>query len=151
MFRPFVTLTLFLILHSPALLAQKIQPTAGPLTYTGRQLVVGSGGGFTGHASAYYLFENGHFFTSTSDSTFTRLRNVPAATVRRLFESAERDCRIRTTTFDHPGNRYRFVRWQRRGQSNTVTWGDARQPAPAPYLRFYRTFMALIPGASSNP
>lgn len=119
-----------------------------PATYKNRQIIVGKGGGFTGASKAYYLLENGYFYSkSDTDSLFTRLGKKSAATTRRLFKELETGCRIKTARFDQPGNQYQFVSWKKNRQEYIVTWGDSQQPPPARFLAFYKSFMALVPEA----
>ncbi|GAB3335054.1 hypothetical protein GCM10027299_43750 [Larkinella ripae] len=119
-----------------------------PFSYKNRQLIVGEGGGFTGESRAYYLLENGYLYAkSDTDSLYTRLGRKSAATTRRLFNELETGCRIKTTRFDQPGNRYQFVTWKKNRQEHTVTWGNERQPPPARFTKFYKQFMAQIPAA----
>ncbi|MGA0555277.1 FAD-binding oxidoreductase [Larkinella sp. VNQ87] len=117
-----------------------------PVSYPNRQIQVGEGGGFTGSTRTYCLLENGLLFVkSDTDSLYKPLDQKPATTTRRLFRQLEKTCRIQTTRFNHPGNLYQFVRWQKGKTEYTVTWGDRTQPAPACFVQFYKTFMAQIP------
>ena len=125
--------------------------TITPDTYTGRQLVVGSGGGFTGFSTAFYLLDNGQLFGRRSpDTTFTFIGQQTAANTKRAFRTAECRCRIKKTEFNNPGNTYRFVRWRRGNEIHKVTWGGTGVNVPAKYPKFYDAFMAMIP-ASSRP
>lgn len=117
-----------------------------PLTYKGRQLAVGSGGGFSGRVTTYYLLENGHLYLKRSpDSTFTLIGIQTKANTRRAFSALENTCKIKTTQFDQPGNTYRFVRWKKGQEEYRVVWGDARQKPPVRYPKFYDSFMAMLP------
>ena len=117
-----------------------------PLTYKNRQIVVGQGGGITGASTVYYWLENGSLSVkSDHDSLYTRLGRKPAALTRRFFNELEKTCRIKTTRFNQPGNRYQFVCWKKNQQEFTVSWGDPRQPPPARFVTFYRSFIAQIP------
>ena len=120
-----------------------------PATYTGRQILVGSGGGFTGFSTTYYLFENGKLFGRRSrDTTFTFIRQQTVANTKRIFSVAEKTCKIRTTRFDHPGNMYKFVQWRKGKSTNKVTWGELGKTVSTNYPKFYTSFMAMIPPTS---
>lgn len=120
-----------------------------PATYTGRQIAVGSGGGFTGYSTAYYLLDNGRLYGKHSrDTTFTFLGQQTTANTKRIFLAAENKCRIKTTKFDNPGNVYKFVRWKKAKQEFIVTWGGVGETVPANYPKFYDSFMSIIPAAS---
>ena len=120
-----------------------------PATYAGRQITVGSGGGFTGFSTTYYLFENGKLFGRRSrDTTFTFIGQQTVANTKRMFSVAEKTCKIRTTRFDHPGNVYKFVQWRKGKSANKVTWGAVGKTVPVSFPKFYNSFMVLIPATS---
>ena len=111
--------------------------------------MVGSGGGVTGFSTTYYLLENGKLFgRRTRDTTFTFIGQQTAANTKRVFTSAEVNCKIKTIKFDHPGNIYKFVRWRKGKTSHKITWGEAGKTVPPNYPNFYDSFMAMIPVAS---
>lgn len=117
-----------------------------PLLYKKRQISVGEGGGFTGAVTSYHLLENGYLYQkSGTDSLFTPLGKQSAATTRRLFRELETTCRIKTTRFDEPGNRYQFVSWKKGQQEYRVTWGASGKTVPPAYNKFYNSFMKLVP------
>ncbi|GAB3273913.1 hypothetical protein GCM10027347_46630 [Larkinella harenae] len=134
---------LFLLLISGASVAQT--GSRYPMTYKNRQIIVGSGGGFTGASTAYYLLENGYLYSkSNTDSLYTRLGRQPTAITRRLFHELETTCRIKTAQFDHPGNTYRFVGWKKGPQDYRVTWGESGKTVPASFTKFYNAFMKRV-------
>ncbi|MBD2753216.1 hypothetical protein IC230_09980 [Spirosoma sp. BT704] len=113
--------------------------------------MVGSGGGFTGFITTYYLFENGKLFRRSSrDTTFTFVARQPTARTKRLFNTLEGTCKIKKTRFDHPGNRYTFVRWRKGKQSYKVAWGMPGHTVPTTYAKFVESFMTMIPAASKQ-
>ena len=130
---------------APTVYAQKTKEIT-PLTYKGRQIAVGSGGGFTGRSTTYYLFENGNLFVKRSTDTSFSLIGVQTKTnTNRVFSTLENTCNIKTTRFDQPGNTYRFVRWKKGTQEYRVVWGDSQLKPPANYPKFYDSFMAMLP------
>lgn len=133
--------------NSPIVI-RKTTPAITPATYKGRQVAVGSGGGFTGFSTTYYLLDNGMLFGKRSrDTTFTPIGSQTVANTRRVFATVEGNCNIKTTRFNNPGNTYKFVQWQKARQVFKVTWGGTGKPVPANYPRFYESFMAMIPGS----
>ncbi|WP_338873155.1 FAD-binding oxidoreductase [Spirosoma sp. SC4-14] len=119
-----------------------------PATYTGKQVVVGNGGGFTGASTSYYLLENGQLFGRRShDTTFTFLAKQTTTNTKRIFSKVENSCKIKKTRFDHPGNVYTFVQWRKGKTSYKVTWGATGKKAPSNYPKFYNSFMAMIPAS----
>lgn len=124
-----------------------VQPIL-PITYKGRQIMVGSGGGFTGFTTTYYLLDNGKLFGRRSrDTTFTFIRKQTTAQTKRMFSTVEGTCKIKKTAFDHPGNLYKFVQWRKGNQSYKVTWGASGKKVAATYPKFYDSFMAMIPAS----
>ncbi|GAB3952268.1 hypothetical protein GCM10028805_33950 [Spirosoma harenae] len=119
-----------------------------PALYAGRQIMIGSGGGFTGASTTYYLLENGKLFGRRSrDTTFTFIGQQTAANTKRVFSSVETSCKIKTTKFDEPGNTYKFVQWRKGKLAYKVTWGAAGKTVPANYPKVYNAFMAMIPAS----
>ena len=124
---------------------------ATPAHYKGRQLVMGSGGGITGFVTTYYLLDNRKLFVRNGrDSVFTFLNRQRGATTRQLFQLAEDTCNIRNTTFDYPGNLYKFAQWKKGEESHKVTWGGTGETVPASYPKLYNSFMAVVPSASES-
>lgn len=133
--------------HAPVVV-QKTAKAVTPATYAGRQILVGSGGGVTGFSTTYYLLDTGQLFAKRSrDTSFTRIGKQTAANTKRAFATVEKTCKIKTTTFDNPGNTYRFVRWRKGKQEYSVTWGEPGTTVPASYPRFYTSFMAMVPAS----
>lgn len=128
---------------------RKAVATTTPATYTGRQISVGSSGGFTGFSTTYYLLENGKLFGRRNlDTAFTFIGKQTVARTKRIFSMAEKTCKIRTTRFDHPGNMYKFVQWRKGKSANKVTWGASGKTVSASYPKLYTSFMAMVPPTS---
>lgn len=120
-----------------------------PASYKGRQLMVGSGGGFTGFSTTYCLLDNGQLFGRLGrDTTYQFLGKQSTAGTKRAFATVETRCRIKKVRFDSPGNTYKFVRWKKGKQQYNVTWGAVGATVPAVYPKFYTSFMSMIPAAS---
>ncbi|GAB4035903.1 FAD-binding oxidoreductase [Spirosoma gilvum] len=127
---------------------RKTASAVTPANYKGRQIIVGSGGGFTGASSAYYLLENGKLYgRRTRDTTYTFIGQQTTANTKRVFTIAEGNCKIKTTKFDQPGNTYKFVQWRKGKVSHKVTWGAIDKKVPTSYPKFYDSFMAMIPAS----
>ncbi len=147
---------LLLLLAISPLLAQKAKPRKSltkvaqisPATYEGRQIVVGSGGGFTGRTTMYYLLDTGDLFRkSPADTTFVRIGKQTAATTKRVFQTVEDRCQIKKTKFYEPGNVYQFVRWQQGKETYRVVWAPGDTAVPARYPNVYTAFLNMIPAA----
>ncbi len=128
---------------------RKTAAASTPTTYTGRQIMVGSGGGVTGFSTTYYLLDNGKLFGRRSrDTVFTFIGQQTAANTKGAFSVAEEKCKIKTAKFNNPGNIYKFIRWRKGKTGNKVAWGAVDKTVPANYPKFYDSFMAMIPPTS---
>ena len=126
---------------TPALVDRSDRPDS----YAGRQLMVGSGGGFTGFSTTYYLLDDGRLFSRRSqDTTYRFLGKQTVANTKRAFAAVEITGRIKKVRFDNPGNTYKFVRWKKGKQQYNVTWGAPGITVPATYRKFYDSFMNMI-------
>ncbi|WP_460978438.1 FAD-binding oxidoreductase [Spirosoma knui] len=125
---------------------RKTASAVTPATYTGRQVMVGSGGGFTGASTTYYLLDNGQLFgRRSSDSLYTSLGRQTATATKRVFTTVEKTCKIKTTKFNKPGNLYTFVQWRKGKETYRVAWGAPGTTVPERYPTFYRSFLKMIP------
>ncbi|GAB4008692.1 hypothetical protein GCM10028808_15430 [Spirosoma migulaei] len=129
---------------------RKTATTSTPVTYKLRQIVVGSGGGFTSASATYYLLENGKLYGRRNrDTVYTFIGQQTAANTKRVFTSVEVNCKIKTTKFDNPGNIYKFVQWRKGKLNYKVAWGavNKTKTVPANYPKVYDSFMAMIPAS----
>lgn len=117
-----------------------------PDRYQGRQIAVGSGGGFTGMTTTYYLLDNGKLFSkSNRDATYKGLGGLRATRRKQLFSGILDTCQIRTTDYSQPGNVSRFVTFQHGDETHRVTWAVGDTAVPASYPKFYQSFMGVLP------
>lgn len=116
-----------------------------PLTYTKKQLIFGSGGGFANQVNEYRLLENKHlFFRKNDDTTFKDLGKQKAKTVKKLFEASEMLFQGKSG-FNEPGNMYYFVRLQKDNQTQSVVWGRPNTEAPEKAKELHKQLMNLVP------
>lgn len=128
---------------------QKTTKALTPATYKGRQVAVGSGGGFAGFSTTYYLLDNGQLFGRRSqDTAFTLIGKQTSTNTKRVFATVEDKCKVKTTRFDNPGNVYKFVQWRKGKQDYKVAWGAPGTTVPVNYPKFYESFMAMIPASA---
>lgn len=117
-----------------------------PDTYKKRQVSVGSGGGFTGMTTMYYLLDNGKLFRkSNRDTTYTALGKLNVSQRKQLFSAVLDICQIKTTPYDQPGNVSRFVVFQNGNETHRVTWATGDSAVPASYPKLYQSFMSMLP------
>lgn len=122
-----------------------------PDTYKKRQVAVGSGGGFTGMTTTYYLLNNGKLFRkSNRDTTYTALGRIKATQREQLFDAVLDTCHIKTTPYDQPGNLSRFVVFQNGDETHRATWATGDTAVPASYPKFYQSFMSMLPASDQR-
>ncbi len=115
-----------------------------PDTYTGRQLIVGNGGGFTGKETAYILLKNGQLFTITSQSQAPEfVKMLPKNISKELFQKLKQ-IQLSKLTFNHPGNIYYFIGIKDRHSSQRIVWGDNSFRAPTEAEELYQLLMVSI-------
>jgi hypothetical protein len=108
-------------------------------TYTSRQLIFGSGGGFSGQVIEYILQENGQLSRSNSLSEENKvLGTLPQKEVQRYFEQAQQ-LKLSALNFKHPGNMYYFIRLKEGENVQEVVWGDADHQVPTQVQDLYQT------------
>ncbi|CCH01035.1 hypothetical protein FAES_3026 [Fibrella aestuarina BUZ 2] len=117
-----------------------------PDTYKGRVIVVGSGGGVVGQETTYSLLDDGRLFSKkTGDKTYTYIGKQTAANTKKVFWSVEDRCAIKKTTYQKPGNLYRFVGWRKGREAYKVTWAPGDKAVPANYEQVYKGFTGMLP------
>jgi hypothetical protein len=138
-------LGIFLGTYSAGCQAQRINP----VTYTGKQLVFGNGGGFTGRESTYVLLDNGYLFSIDTDKhsgkeNYTPLKKLPGKITQQLFSKADA-LQLEQVRFSHPGNVYYFVGLKKKQDIHRITWGDPGHEAPADAENLYHQLTASLP------
>jgi hypothetical protein len=98
---------------------------------TGRRLIFGEGGGFTGAVTTYTLQPDGQLQRTNSLTQETSKAGAISPRAASAF-FARADSLIKANRdFNHPGNHYFFVKLEDGNAGQGVTWGDNAQPAPA--------------------
>lgn len=89
-----------------------------------KQLVFGSGGGFSGANDAYVLLENGQVFHfNPLTETYTSLKNIQKKEAINFFKILK-TLELSQTDFNHPGNLYYFLEEVNGAEKHRVTWGS---------------------------
>ncbi|MFZ1790923.1 MAG: hypothetical protein WAT92_21545 [Saprospiraceae bacterium] len=114
-----------------------------PNNYSKNMIILGSGGGFTGAVSQYYLLENGLVFRSgNTDTTFTEIGKLEKDIANQLFESYL-TLNLDKQHLDEPGNRYYFMIHKAKGQEHKLQWGYKELTNKTPEI-FHKNFMSLV-------
>jgi hypothetical protein len=136
---------MLLFVYSSGCRAQR----ATPDTYTGRQLIFGNGGGFSGAESTYVLLDNGQLFSVETDKAtrqekYKPLKQLSLTITRQLFSKAEA-LQLEQLAFSHPGNMYYFIGLQENNTTHRATWGHPSYSAPAKAEILYHQLIASLP------
>ena len=104
------------------------------------QLTFGRGGGISGEVQSHILLNSGQLYATSSLFTDTvHLTDLAPDTVRTFF--ARVDSLPSELDFQHPGNRYYFIRHQQQ----EVTWGDPDHPPPLAVQQLYNALQHIVP------
>jgi hypothetical protein len=109
----------------------------------GKQLIFGSGGGFTGIYTSYELYENGEVFTLLPDSTLKPIKKLRKKQACAIFEQAGK-LKIAQPAFNHPGNMTWFIKYQADGAITEYKWGDANVSVPTEIKDFYNQLNTIV-------
>jgi hydroxymethylpyrimidine pyrophosphatase-like HAD family hydrolase len=105
---------------------------------TAKQLIFGSGGGFSGQVIEYTLLENGRLMrTNSLTKESTSLKALSKQEAQTYFKQAAK-LNLEALEFKHPGNMYYFIRLNDGEKQQEVVWGDNSHPAPAQVQGLYQ-------------
>ena len=115
----FLFISLFFIVFVPASHAQE------------RYLLVSSGGGVAGTATAYKISPDGKVLKGTGlgEINYTEEATLKKCAVKKCFKGAK-SLMESAPDFQHPGNLYTSITLYENGKENKVTWGDAGHAVP---------------------
>lgn len=105
------------------LLLQCKTPDYTPDDYPAAQIHFGSGGGFAGTYTHYYLFENGELFTnSTTDKNYKKIKKIKKNQVSQIFSNYE-FLKLDEYNLDEPGNMTYYIRFKNNKNDHKIQWG----------------------------
>lgn len=108
-----------------------------PETTKGVRIYFGSGGGFTGFVNEYCLLKNGTIFNKrTNEPKWIYHSKLDKKSMQQYFEQIEKYS-LFETEFNHPSNRYFFIRVQNEEKENQITWGDTSKKPDSKIVAFY--------------
>lgn len=111
---------------------------------------MGSGGGFTGIATSYFIRSNGEIYrTGRQDNVLEYAGKISLDNARQIF-SNYKHLNIKSKTLNDPGNRYFFIENYNNGTSNhKVTWGYKPNDDKSLDI-FYQIFMHHVKNLDSK-
>lgn len=82
----------------------------------------GSGGGFTGKVSSYFLNRKGDIF-APSDTTFIKISSISEEMVHQVFQNYNA-LGLDKMILNDPGNKYYFIERNLNGEKQILKWGN---------------------------
>ena len=114
-------------------------------TYDGNVLAIGSGGGFTGASSKYYVFENGQLFKSNRGGESPQeLGRIDEKVIKQQFENYY-TLGLDKLELDDAGNMtYYIIMHPNTDKQHMIKWGGG-STQPNPKLdQYYKLLSAII-------
>ena len=126
-----------------------------PNEYKRKQILFGTGGGFTGIESTYVLQQNGQLFKAISDTSFQELSVIDKQKTKEYFKQL-RELDLDEIDLNAPGNLYYFLEEKKREKSHRLIWGANGADVPEGVLELHRTLIQVVrdlnaSGATSQP
>jgi hypothetical protein len=84
-------------------------------------VVFGTGGGFTGKVSKYYLTKKGSIYTKEGDS-LSKIGNAPKTMTAQIFSNYQKTD-LSNLKLNEPGNKYYFIEMNLADHKNIIKWG----------------------------
>lgn len=115
-------------------------------------ITVGSGGGFSGTATAYKVTAAGKIFKGNSigEIKYTESAKIKKATAKKCIQRVSEQTQS-NSQFNHPGNLYYFIGYTDNAGEQKVTWGDAQYPVPESIQKLYQEINTTIGSARFKP
>lgn len=112
--------------------------------YNDQKIVFGDGGGFTGQVKTYHLDNIGNLsMTESLSNDQLQLKKVKKSELKKIFEKLS-EIDLCHSTFNHPGNRYYFIKQEGEKDSCGVVWGDPGHQVPDKIQELYNLLMSTI-------
>ena len=107
-------------------------------------LVFGSGGGFTGAVTEYYVLPDGQLFLVDGlQKDTTALEPIKRKQAKEIVAQCQA-LNLREQAIQQPGNRYYFIRQGTVDGIVEATWGAAGYTPPTAVTDFYQELMNLV-------
>lgn len=116
----------------------------GPEDYNHSKIILGTGGGFTGHVSRYCLMDNGTLFSKMHlDTGYMLIDQIKTNTCEQLINN------FTTLGLDQigtnkPGNVYRFLEYYTDEKKHAIIWNPHNDPDQDILNNYYNTIMQLF-------
>ncbi len=122
-----------------------------PTDYPKEQISFGTGGGFSGIVTEYFLLRNGDFFKMTSiEEGFKKGNPVDERRTQQVFSNYY-FLGIDDVEFNHPGSAYYFITYKHGENEHQVVWGDGAHAVDTRVKTFYRNLRQLVKSSGFAP
>jgi hypothetical protein len=111
-----------------------------PLLYSGNSVILGHGGGFAGTEEEYRLLENGQLYhRGLLNEPFKLIKSKTKKRSGKWIAEFDSLAQIHTS-FNEPGNTYRFVVFKKDTMENRVVWAPLNRDIDDKITQFYERF-----------
>ncbi len=118
-------------------------PHALPIDENEEKIFFGAGGGFSGIPIEYCLMLDGRLFTKDYlKNEWIQIVNVNKKKIRTFIKSLDKQLLL-NYNLNQPGNRYKFLNYQKEGRTYTITWGKEGFNPPQEIIDIYTSLNAL--------
>jgi len=114
-------------------------------SYDGKVLAIGSGGGFTGATSKYYLFENGQLFKSNrGGESPEQLAKIDPQLIKQQFDNYY-TLGLDEMQLDAPGNMtYFIIMHPNTDKQHMIKWGGGAAEPTQELEQYYKLLSQII-------
>ncbi len=113
-------------------------PSYTPATLPEKQLIFGSGGGFSGAVTRYILLENGQLFRYDSlPETLVEMGRVRKSKAKAHFKTIDQ-LALQKRKINEPGNVYYFLEYQYKNYHAKCIWGNSDYEVDKELSNFYQ-------------
>ncbi len=113
-----ITLTVIILMMACKTNKQMFDPENTKEEY----VAFGSGGGFTGRVSKYFLTKKGDIYSNEGDAV-TKIGSAPKAMTAQIFSNYQK-MDLANLKLNEPGNKYYFVEMNLGDHKNSIKWGS---------------------------
>ncbi len=121
-----------------------------PSAYSGDMMIVGSGGGFTGAYSTYYILDDGAIYRQNmQDTVFVKIGELSKKVVKHQFRMYD-DMKLGELELNDPGNRYHYLTYRDKSKNeHKIQWGKSTLEDKRISI-FHDNLMKLIKSMNQN-
>lgn len=112
-----------------------------PLKHAGRSVILGHGGGFAGIEEEYRLLDNGQLYHRALLNEPFKLTKAKSKKRSEKWITKFDSLSALHTSFNNPGNTYKFVVFKKDTVENRVVWTSQNEQPDEKITQFYQEFL----------